>query len=70
MRLRVKWEVQDGYAGKSRPQYTYFTIDKVAWVTMSQDERFECAIDEVHEHFEEVIYPAFGPGDIEVIDDE
>jgi len=40
--MRVTWEVEDGYVGKSRPQYT----------EVPDDELFEC---ETEEEFQQLI---------------
>ncbi len=42
-RVKIIWEVEDGYVGGSRPHTMFF--DKEEWDEMSDDERHQC----VHE---------------------
>lgn len=59
MKIIVEWEVEDGYAGKSRPQKTeidtedYF--DNEEWNEMTDDEKKEHLESFVQEDFEQKI---------------
>jgi len=70
MNIKVRWQVDDGYAGKSRPQETKFYIDDDEWVEMDDNEQYDYAWTEVYCDFENKVRPGFSPDDIEVIADE
>lgn len=59
MEYTIKWEVTDGYAGKSRPQETKVDIldhmDSEEWENLSKDEKAEFIFDIVQEDFESKI---------------
>ena len=42
--MRVRWEVEDGYGGKSRPQTV--EIDDADWLDCEDDDERDCLIDE------------------------
>ncbi len=53
MKITVKWEVADGYVGKSRPQRTIVdTDDAYEWEKMTDDEKREWIQDQVQQDFE------------------
>lgn len=55
-KFEIKWEVEDGYAGKSRPQTTQFDsndyMDEEEWAEASADEKLGCIDDAVQQDFE------------------
>lgn len=51
MEIIAKWEVYDGYVGKSRPQETKFNTDDI----MDEDDWFALSDDEKHEIIEEAV---------------
>ena len=52
--MKIRWEVDDGYVGKSRPQYT--EIDDEELAECSDDEERQQLIDEyVQQDFENKI---------------
>lgn len=54
--MRVKWEVADGYAGKSRPHYVDVPDDELEECETEQER--EKLIDEyVQEEFDSKIFP-------------
>jgi hypothetical protein len=59
MKITVKWEVEDGYAGKSRPQKTIIDTERDMqegeWDEMSQEERMEYIEECVQEDFDQKI---------------
>lgn len=66
MRIKVHWQVDDGYVCSDCPQTTEFTIWDEEWEAMDEDERYECAYDEVYEDFHDKIRPGFSMDDIEI----
>lgn len=42
--VKVTWEINDGYAGKSRPQYTY--IDREDWDACEGEKERQDLIDD------------------------
>jgi hypothetical protein len=59
-KIKVTWEVEDGYAGKSRPQTTIIDIEQEhmsegEWNELSEDEKRELIEDCVREDFENKI---------------
>jgi len=64
-KIKVKWEVEDGYVGKSRPQSTTIDIeqhmDKEEWDSMNESEKREFIEGIVQEDFDEKI--SFGISD-------
>lgn len=54
-RVRICWEVNDGYVGKDRPHYLY--VDREEWESMSDGERHEyvhdAAMEEISISWEE-----------------
>ena len=55
-KIKVRWEVADGYAGKSRPQYTTInTEDFDDWEEMSEGEKKGHIEEMVQEDFEQKI---------------
>ena len=60
MKIRIRWEVEDGYAGKSRPQHTVFDTDDVSadddeWNSYSEDEKEAIIRDAVQDDFDNKI---------------
>lgn len=55
-RITVKWEVEDGYVGKSRPQKTFIDIEKEL---MSEEEWDELSKAEKMEHIESIVQEDF-----------
>ena len=58
--IEVKWEVEDGYAGKSRPQTTIVDIEKhhmpaSEWDELSQEEKEFVIYEAVQEDFDQKI---------------
>ena len=51
--MKVRWEIEDGYLGKSRPQYT--SIDDAELEGLSEDERQELISEYVQVDFEQRI---------------
>jgi len=51
--MKIKWEVDDGYAGKSRPHF--FEIDDEELEEVPEDERDDYIDDCVKEEFENKI---------------
>ncbi len=65
-KITVRWEVADGYSGKSRPQTTIIDVEKdlmsaEEWNDLSEDEREEHIDSIVQEDFEQKI--SFGIDD-------
>ena len=57
--IKVTWEVEDGYAGQSRPQYTY--IERADWESCETDQERDDLVDEcVQGDFENNITWAVG----------
>ena len=52
--MRVQWEVEDGYAGKSRPQFTDIPNEDLEG--LEEDERQRVIEDYVRQDFESNIY--------------
>lgn len=52
--MRVTWEVEDGYCGKSRPQHTDIDDDELAECETDED-REQLIADYVQEDFEQNI---------------
>jgi hypothetical protein len=57
MKITIKWEVADGYVGKSRPQTTVFNtedeFDNDEWEELDEDskrEAIECAVQQDFEN--------------------
>ena len=48
--MKIKWQVEDGYVGKARPQYT--TIPDEDFKGMSEEEREQYIEDWVQNEFE------------------
>lgn len=64
--MRVKWEVEDGYAGKSRPHYIDVPDDELE--ECETDQEREKLIDEyVQEEFDSKIFPTWDRGILENI---
>ncbi|MHA1856925.1 MAG: hypothetical protein ACTSYY_12850 [Promethearchaeota archaeon] len=58
MRIRVKWQVNDGYAGKSRPQETLFEsrdYTETDWEKLPHNEKEDIIDQAVQEDFEQKI---------------
>ncbi len=55
MKITVKWEVADGYAGASRPQRTIVDTDDCDWDEMNEQERKEWIAESVQYDFEQKI---------------
>lgn len=55
MIIKVEWEVEDAYAGKSRPQKTIFDTDHYMdydeWYNLSEEEKFNLIDEAVQEDF-------------------
>lgn len=61
MKLTIKWEVEDGYVGKSRPQKTIFdtndyTNDEEEWNSLSEKEKMDYISEAVQEDFDQKIF--------------
>ena len=54
--MRIMYEIQDGYAGKSRPQYVNVSDDELNECE-TYEEKKQLIEDAVQEHFEQNIYP-------------
>lgn len=54
--MRIMYEIQDGYAGKSRPQYVNVPDDELNEYE-TYEEKKQLIDDAVQEHFEQNIYP-------------
>ena len=52
--MRVTWEVEDGYAGKNRPQFTDIPNEDLEG--LDEDERKQLIEDYVRQDFESNIY--------------
>lgn len=52
--MRVTWEVEDGYAGKNRPQFTDIPNEDLE--DLDEDERKQLIDDYVRQDFESNIY--------------
>lgn len=59
MKIIVRWEVEDGYAGNSRPQKTSINtddyMDQEEWDALSSDQKKEIIEEAVQGGFETVI---------------
>lgn len=56
-KIRVRWQVEDGYVGKSRPQETVIDVQnelmpKLEWQELSDEEKREHIDSIVQEDFE------------------
>lgn len=55
MKIKITWEVSDGYVGKSRPQYCTFNsedyMDEEDWNNLSEEEKEQYINDFVQEEF-------------------
>jgi hypothetical protein len=51
MNINVTWEVDDGYAGKARPQHTEVDVDEEEWEEMMEQERKEYIEAQIEEEF-------------------
>ena len=64
-KIKVRWEVEDGYVGKSRPQTTIIDIEQLMdieeWEAMTEDKKREFIEEIVQEDFEQKI--SFGISD-------
>ena len=66
MKIVIKWEVDDGYAGKSRPQETKLYIERdimplEEWNKLTEEEKKEIIREAVQEDFEQKV--SFDIGD-------
>jgi len=56
--MNVKWQIADGYAGSSRPQYT--EIDDYSIQECESDEELERLIEEcIQDDFEQIVSPSW-----------
>lgn len=55
-KIIVKWEVEDGYAGKSRPQKTIIDIEKEL---MSEEEWNDLTLEQKIENIESIVQEDF-----------
>lgn len=60
-KIRVRWEVEDGYAGQSRPQETVIDVEndlmsEEEWNELSEDQKKENIDSLVQEDFEQRIH--------------
>jgi hypothetical protein len=59
IKIKVKWEVSDGYAGKGRPQETIFKpydyVDEDFWKQATREEKIKIIEEAVQEDFENKI---------------
>lgn len=61
--MKIKWQVEDGYVGKSRPQKTEIDDSELAdCETWSEAEKL--ISDAIQEDFSQKIYPKFEPSDL------
>lgn len=54
MKLDITWEVEDGYAGKSRPQHSIFDTDEDCveiWDELTDEEKSELIDEFIQEEF-------------------
>lgn len=55
MKIKVRWQVDDGYAGASRPQHTTFDTedycDDEEWESKSEEEKRQLIEEVVEEDF-------------------
>jgi len=56
--MKITWEVDDGYAGKSRPQHTEVPDDELEDLT--EEEQFALIEEYIRGDFEERISPCWG----------
>ena len=56
--MNITWEVEDGYVGKSRPQYTEISDDEIAMCD-TVEEAMDLIDELVHDDFESSITWAF-----------
>jgi len=59
-KIKIKWEVEDGYVGKQRPQSTTIDIEKEImseedWNALTKDEKEEIIEQAVEEDFKQKI---------------
>lgn len=70
MKITINWEVEDGYVGRSRPQYTEFDsnhhVDDQEWEEMTIEEKQDLICDAVREDFENRISFGIDWGQIEL----
>lgn len=61
LQIKVTWEVDDGYAGKARPQYfTYIPshyFDEEEWNKMDDLEKENAMEEEMQNEFEKIVSP-------------
>ena len=55
--MKIKWEVEDGYVGKSGPHY--LEIDDAELEGLSKEEVENYINDSVQEEFEQNVYPVW-----------
>jgi hypothetical protein len=55
MKIIVKWEVEDGYVGKSRPQSTIVDTDHHFWDSLNDEEKRQLIEECVQEDYEQKI---------------
>jgi hypothetical protein len=64
-KIKVRWEVEDGYVGKSRPRTTTIDIEQLMdieeWEAMPEDKKREFIEEIVQKDFEQKI--SFGISD-------
>jgi hypothetical protein len=59
--IKITWQIEDGYAGQSRPQYCIITeydigMDWEEWDSLSDDDREEFIYNIVQDDFEEKVH--------------
>ncbi len=59
-KIKIKWEVEDGYVGKSRPQITTIDVEKHImseedWNALNEDEKKEVIEQAVEEDYKQKI---------------
>jgi hypothetical protein len=70
LKIEVTWQVEDGYVGKSRPQYTTFRIDKEDWEDYTEQDKMDCVDEYVDDDFREKMCPCWSPEDIKITEEE
>jgi len=55
MRIRIEWQVEDGYVGGARPQETEIDVDKEEWEEMNEEQKQEFLEEEVQQDFDQKI---------------
>ncbi len=62
-KIKIKWQVDDGYAGPKRPQHTTLDSDELADCE-TWDEAAKYINDSIQDHFEQVVTFSHNPEDL------